>query len=464
MKKTITTLLFSIFCNSFLNAQSITGNLTQLVHQTIKLEGFNGLKTYPISSSTTDNNGNFKLTFSAADYGVGYLISNENKPFFVILSKDNIELIGETLSIVESINVNKSKENQWFEQYAKEHPKWEQALIAWEYLEKIYTHDALFSLQKAPIKAIQQETKRIKNEDATFLNSLPKESYCSWYLPMRRLVSSVSNIAQYQPQEIPTTIQSFRKVDYTDQRFYKSGLYKDAIESHFWLLENSGKNLDSIYVEMQLSIDTMITNLVKDDSKLNEVTHFLFDLLEKHSLFKASEYLALKVLNLTNCSLESDLAKQLESYRAMKKGTIATDIAFQGQSYVNGIKQIQLNSLSQIQTPYTLVIFGASWCPKCNEELPITIQNYSKWKNQGVEVVFISLDTDSAAFEKAVKSYPFIAYSDYKKWESTPAKDYYIFATPTYYLLNQQREIILRPTTMAQMDAWVDWYLIQNNK
>jgi thiol-disulfide isomerase/thioredoxin len=181
-------------------------------------------------------------------------------------------------------------------------------------------------------------------------------------------------------------------------------------------------------------------------------------------LFSASEYLALKVLNQTSGTINSNLARKLESYRAMKKGNIAPDIAFQAQSYANGVKQIQLNSLSQIQTPYTLVVFGASWCPKCTEELPPLIQNYSKWKNLGIEVVYISLDSDRAAFEQAVKSYPFIAYCDYNKWESTPVKDYYVFGTPTFYLLNNQREILLRPNTIAQMDAWVDWYLVRGNK
>ena len=464
MKKTIATLLLTLFYNSFLNAQSITGNLNQLGNQPIQLEGFSGLKTYPISSSIIDEKGNFKLTYSTADYGMGYLISNDSKPLFVVLSGENTEIIGESLNFIETIEIKKGQENQWFEQYAKEHPKREQALSAWEYLEKIYTQEALFAGKNAPNKAIQQERKRINEEDATFLNSLPKESYCRWFLPMRKLVSSVSVVAQHRTEEIPATIQVFRTIDYTDKRLYKSGLFKDAIESHFWLLENSGKPLESVFIEMQHSIDAMMVNLVKDDTKLNEVTNYLFDLLERHSLFPASEYLAIKVLNQTSCSIDGNLARQLESYRAMKKGNIAPDIAFQEQIYVNGAKQNQLNSLSQIQTPYTMVVFGASWCPKCTDELPPLIQHYSKWKNLGVEVLYISLDTDTTAFEQAVKSYPFFVYCDYKKWESVPVKDYYVFGTPTFYLLNQQREIILRPNSIAQMDAWVDWNLVQGNK
>jgi hypothetical protein len=43
-------------------------------------------------------------------------------------------------------------------------------------------------------------------------------------------------------------------------------------------------------------------------------------------------------------------------------------------------------------------------------------------------------------------------------------KDYYVFGTPTVYLLNNKREIILRPTSIDQVDAWVDWVLVKGNK
>jgi thiol-disulfide isomerase/thioredoxin len=441
------------------NAQSISGKLPLLANQEISLEGFNGSQSYPISKTIIDEKGNFKLTYSKTDYGMAYLKSTDNKPFIVILSLEEIEFVGESLSIPQTIKITKGKQNQCFEQYAQEHPRREQALSAWDYLEKIYTSDSLFAVQAKPYKAIMQEKQRIQKEDELFLQSLPKESYVSWFLPVRKLVSSVSTIAQYRTQEIPVCIAAFRALDYTDKRLYKSGLFKDAIEAHFWLLENSGKSLDSVFIEMQVSIDAMLVNLKKDEQKLNEVSNNLFNLLEKHSLFKASEYLALKVLNEANCTIDSDLARQLESYRAMKKGNIAPDIAFKELGYLNGVKQNQLIALSQIQTPYTLVFFGASWCPKCNEEMPLAIKNYSKWKNLGIEVVYVSLDTEPAAFEQSVNSYPFYAYCDYKKWDSTPVKDYFVFGTPTFYLLDAKREILLRPNSIAQIDAWAEFYL-----
>lgn len=445
-----------------ISAQTISGNFSKLKNQLITLEGFNGLKTYSISSNTIDEKGNFKLTYTKDDYGVGYLLSADNKPLFVILSGEEIEIVGQAISKPETIKIKKGKQNQWFEQYAKEHPKREQALGAWIYLEKIYTLDSLFSSQKIPSQAIQEEKLRIKKEDSIFLSSLANNSYVKWFLSTRKLVSSVSTVAQYRPEEIPETINAFRKLDYSDARLYKSGLFKDAIENHFWLIENSGNPIDKAFDEMKISIDAIMEKLVTNEKVFNEVTDYLFDLLERHSLFQASEYLALKVLNESSCTINNDLANQLETYRAMKKGNIAPDIVFTKSNFINPSRTI--TKLSDFNSKYTVVVFGASWCPKCNEELPEIVKLYNKWKSKGVEVIFIALEEDKKSFMDFAIKFPFASYSDLKKWDSKIVKDYFVFSTPTMFLLDNKREITLRPNSVKQMDAWVDWFLVQGNK
>ena len=210
------------------------------------------------------------------------------------------------------------------------------------------------------------------------------------------------------------------------------------------------------------SIDAIIGTLLTDETKLNEITDYLFDLLERQSLFQASEYLALKVLNEKSCTINNDLAKQLETYRAMKKGNTAPDIVFPSNAFFPAGKQVK--KLSELSSNYTVVVFGASWCPKCKEELPAIAKHYANWKANGVEVVFVSLDENKEQFVNFAKDFPFISISDLKKWNSPIANDYYVFGTPTIYLLDQKREILLRPISVQQMDAWVDWFLVKANK
>jgi thiol-disulfide isomerase/thioredoxin len=440
----------------------VKGNLKELQNQEIRLEGFDGLKTYLISSTLIDSKGDFSLAYSESDFGVGYIISSDQKPFIVILSGEEIEIKGESLNLRETIKILKGKENLLFEKYAKEHLIREQALSAWDYLGKMYSSDSLFSNQKKHIQAINEEITRIKDQDERFLADLPRNSFISWFLPIRKTVSSVSVISQYRKEEVPVIIQFFRTLDYTDPKLSKSGLFRDIIENHFWLLENSDMSLDQIFLEMKISIDSMNDNLIQDEKKYNEVMDYLFDLLERQSLFEASEYLALKVLNQDKCVIETDLINQLETYRAMKVGNIAPDFQFEGD--VINRSNVSKSKLSDIQSKYTLVVFAASWCPKCTEEIPEIANLYQKWKSQGLEVLGISLDDDSMSFNSFFGQFPFISICDYKRWDGAIAKKYYVSSTPTMFLLDNERRIVLRPNSVKQMDAWVDWFLAGGNR
>jgi len=458
----IALVLFS--ANAF-SQNTIKGTFLRLANKLVKLEGFTGFETYLIDSVRTNEEGKFILNYSGNDYGMGYLVSADKQPFIVVLSGEDIELKGETLSYQETIQVIKGKENKLFGQYATEYPRREQALSAWIYLEKIYRADSLFAVHKTPLNAIKQEKQRINEEDSTFLAGLSPQTYVSWFIPVRKLVGSVSTIAQYRTEEIPATMEAFRDIDYTDPRLYKSGLLRETIESHFWLIENSGRTQDSVYIEMKISIDSMLNNLVRDEKKLNEITDYLFKLLERRSLFNASEYLALKILNEVGCTINNDLAAQLESYRAMKNGNTAPDFDFIDDCLAPGYLPNDFpQKLSDLKSKYNVVVFGASWCPQCSEELSQIAKLYDKWKAQGLEVIFVSLDLDKEIFKSFAGPFPFISICDYKKWESPIVKDYHVFATPTIYLLDNKREILLHPNSVNHLDSWVDWFLVKGNK
>lgn len=463
MKKINIAIVLLFTCAFVYSQNTITGTFSSLANQEIKLVGFKGLNVHIIDSVKTDEKGAFNLSYSKEDYGMGYLLT-QDQTFIVILAKNELlKLRGKSLALPESIVILNGKQNQLFEQYASEHPRREQTLSAWNYLTKVYRKDSLFAIHKSAQKAIEKEKQRIIIEDSTFLAGLPNDSYVSWYLPIRKLVSSVASIAQYEPEKIPSTIHAFRTLDYTDTRLYKSGLLKKTIKSHFWLIENSGLSMDSVYIEMNKSIDILIGGLLTDAHKLNEVTKCLFTVLEKRSLFRASEYLALTLLNDHADIINNDFSAQLESYRAMKIGNTAPDIEFDGDIFAPSYKK-RPNKLSTLNSGYTVVVFGSSWCPYCPSALMQIAGLYKKWNKHDVEVVFVSLDENKAIFKKFVKPFPFISICDYQKWENAAVKNYHVFSTPFIYLLDNNREILLRPDSVDQLNAWIDWYLVQGNK
>jgi len=446
---------------SAVSAQSISGYLSNLLEQEIRLEGYSGFETYPISSAITDNNGKFELNYSQSDVGAGYLISEDENPFLVILSGEDIVIQGEALSVPESISILKGEENQWFEQYASEHPRREQALSAWNYLENIYTADSLFAVQEIPKQAIQNEIERINSEDSTFIANLPEESYVRWYLPLRKLVSSVSVVAKHRTEEIPGAISAFRDLDYTDSRLYKSGLLGDVIESHVWLIENSGRSLDSVFVELNNSIDILIEQLVPESELLNEIMEYLFELQEQRSLFTSAEHLALSLLENHSELLSTPLASKLEIYRTMKPGSTAPDIRFpENTSFPDGINA---QHLSDLESDYTLVIFAAGRSRESQQMMADLTESYKEWQKEGVEVVLVSLDETPEVFKVLTSDLPFIYTTDFKQWESPIVQEWHIHSLPAMVLLNSELEILIHPNSVTHMGSWVDWYLVRGN-
>jgi len=75
----------------------------------------------------------------------------------------------------------------------------------------------------------------------------------------------------------------------------------------------------------------------------------------------------------------------------MKIGNTAPDIVFSGDEVKGGSVIKKPSRLSDIQSAYKVVVFGASWCPKCKEELSKLMPLYEKWKSKVFQVYSLSL-------------------------------------------------------------------------
>lgn len=449
----------SLFFLPFLMfAQSIKGEFSQMPNQTLKLVGFENFDTYVIDSTQTNAKGTFTLSYSANDYGMGYLEANSGKPFILALEKEAPIVKGSNLEAIEEIKLEKGKENQWFLAYATDQPKRDQAMSAWLFLQDKYTKDELFQPHTTAKKAIDKEINYLKEIDASYIADLPKDSYMKWYLPVRKLLSSVGNVAQNRPELIPQTKEELRALDYTDERLYKSGILYDAVFNHIWFIENSSGTLQQVFEDLNTSIDIIAKQLNGNNERFNLVMEKMFEILEERSLFTSSEYLAEKLLAGDDCGcLNLQLQKKLERYGKMAKGQTAPDINFTEFTYYP--EDVSVSSLKAIDSDYKLVVFAAGWCPHCVEAMPKITENYKAWRDKGVEVIFVSLDTSAKDFANFAGPLPFVSTTDFKKWDGQAVEDYQVYATPSYFLLNKDLEILLRPKSVEHANTWIEAFL-----
>jgi peroxiredoxin len=110
------------------------------------------------------------------------------------------------------------------------------------------------------------------------------------------------------------------------------------------------------------------------------------------------------------------------------------------------------------QNKYTLLMFWASWCHKCEQEMPNIGPMYAKHGYKGFEVIGISLDQVKATWDKAITdngmTWPNV--SQLQAWNSPVVADYKVTATPTYFLLNETGEIVLKPKRYFEVDKFLN--------
>jgi hypothetical protein len=83
-------------------------------------------------------------------------------------------------------------------------------------------------------------------------------------------------------------------------------------------------------------------------------------------------------------------------------------------------------------------------------------QFYEQWKKLDLETIMISLDETPIDFANFAAGLPFISSCDYLKWNSIPVKDYFVYGTPSMFLLNKSNQIISRPTSVDQITKYLE--------
>ncbi len=447
-----------LLVSTLVSAQVLSGQFSGLKNQELVLEGFRGAKPHRIAKFNVDQQGKFTFSYAEKDYGMAVLKTSSGHSLLVLLNGEDIYIQANNLENTSEVSVTQGPQNVLLAQYNKEQVLRDKAVEAWAFLDDLYYNEAFLSNSPQSISTVQQlmidELERLRLQEQQFIQTLPRESYLSWFLNTKKLISGVGNVIKYRPEYAENYVQVFRQLNYGDVRLYKSGLLSSAVGNHFWLIEKTYTTEEQILSAAKESIDIIYAQLAGKDDLIAEMTDFMITLFTQQSLDDLSEYLATKVLNEEACTLDAKLEYKLESYRKMKAGNTAADITFGANTnFPEGMAKA--NKLSEIDADYKLVVFAADWCGHCQKELPELVELYPKMRDNSIEVVLVSLDETPDSFTNFAGSFPFISTCDFKKWESVIVRDYHVFATPTYYLLDRELTIIMKLKSPEDLAAWV---------
>lgn len=453
--KTVHSILFFLFFNAFsivYSQSTIKGNFSKTPEKEIVLNGFNIEGNNQLGKAKTDAKGNFSITYPSAYVGAAMLEIKDIKSVIVLLNKENFEMKWDNPEDFSTLTFINSPENSNLSRGLTLYQNIEGKRAGLTYLIPLYKQEPVSQI------FLEKELKLQDQSFADFLASLPKDSYALYYIKLRKLLSDMPMTASKYGERFIENEKEFTSLDFGDKRMDNSGLYKDLFEGYVQLMESlAGNDIDKLKNHVNSGIDAVLKTLKNKPVLLQEMSRTFFNILEKRSLFASAEHLALAMLDESSCQLDEKHEALFEQYRKMAIGKIAPEIVFPD-------KVKEYNKLSDLKSKYRLVVFGASWCTKCTEELPKLKPFYDNWKkNDGLEIVFVSLDQDKTAFSNFSSSFPWVSSCDYKSWEGQAAKDYCVFATPTMYLLDANQKIVAKPISADHLEAILKMYRASTN-
>jgi len=108
-------------------------------------------------------------------------------------------------------------------------------------------------------------------------------------------------------------------------------------------------------------------------------------------------------------------------------------------------KEVKLSDFVS-KNKYTLVDIWASWCTPYPSVKPHLEAAYQTYKDKGLEIVGISLDTDATEWQSAIQKWgmPWPQISDLKGWKSEAITRYAIGSIPHLTLIAQDGTIVAR--------------------
>lgn len=438
MKTKIIAILFNIFVITAYG-QTIVGTFPSSAGKEIALLKYDGFTKKELANTTLDSQGAFTIKYPKTYTGAALLQIKDGSSMIVLLNNENIDITWTNTQDINTLAFKNSPENDSFANGMKLYSDAESRLAALKYLLPQYKDE------RTKQEWLTREIAFQENRFNDFVASLSKNSYAAYYLTLRKLIADMPATANRYIERMAIDEQRFKALDFNDKRLWNSGLYGDLLEGYYQLMESHG-DLSIVTAHANMGTDAVIKSLKGNPARQQDVTEYIFKLAEKRSLFDVAKHVATSMLGQDTCQPDAKRTDLFEQYRKMAVGNTAPDINL-GKD----------KKLSKEQAKYKLVAFGASTCPGCQEDYPALISQYQSLKQKhGLEIYYISLDTDKKAYEAFYRTAAFTTSWDGKGWDSQAAKDYHVSATPTMLLLDNSLKIVTKIKSAAHLQAWLD--------
>ena len=227
-------------------------------------------------------------------------------------------------------------------------------------------------------------------------------------------------------------------VDTKNPKLIHSPLYTEQILNYLQYYMNPEMKFgeEEMKAGFKKSVDTIVQRFSGNDTTRRFAIKYLQLGFKDIGQEEVLQYIDQKYAVAEQCNSnepDDELQKRLKGYEALKIGNAAPEL------YITDSTGTKLG-LKDLPQDKIVLVFWASWCPHCIDEMPRINQWASEQKD--AVVIAISLDDNAEAYKQAIAAYPNMVHvCDLQKWKGQTVQDYYIVATPTIITLDKERKI-----------------------
>ena len=444
-----TLLLGSVsFCHSLENEYTITGNIKGASNKTITLSDTFGKDHRVVKTSTTDKEVNFRFVLTGDSHPGLYRVElDEGKYIEFIFNSEDIILNTSYESPNSSLKFVKSRENLLFTEYTNRNILLEQKYrVLGQALVSFPKDDSFY-------KTLRDEFNRTSREKDEFYEKFidsSKGTYACKMIQWLRTTDPDPGLSEEERKEFYVN-NVFNAVDFLDTEIIYTGIIPAKIKEYILLNESQQQITKPEYEQQLIFLVDDIMHLASINTEVKGfVTDLLLDLFKNTGLETVYTHIADTYFEVTLCEAGDDnkgmVQKRSEAFKRLAVGKVAPDIVFPGDG--------SRKKLSDNDFKYALILFWSTTCPTCKKLIPRLVELNEEYSAKGLRVFPVSLDRDKADLDSYLdkNSLPWPVFCDYQGWEGEIAGDYFVYATPTMFLLSSNLEILAKPISVFSLE------------
>ena len=243
----------------------------------------------------------------------------------------------------------------------------------------------------------------------------------------------------------------FDKIDFSDTMLIRSTFLTSKVVSYLSLFQMNVTSQAELEENMLVGVDTVLYYAEANQMVYEFLIDFLIHGFESIGFEKGLEHIAnASTLDqfCENTERKLKLENKLELIKKLAIGQPAPNFTsndIDGNSIV----------LSEIEAKETILVFWASWCPHCEEVMPVINSYYDGGKNY--EVIAISIDESEDYLMKSLEesNYGWINIAELDGWNGAIVEEYGIVATPSIFVLDKNKTIIGKPLGKRELEKFL---------